>query len=331
MNRTRIYHVCLSSHEEVMFRSASDMIMGFNCLAAAAISTESRLLADGFMTTHYHFLVQTSSLKELLYRCRYSYVRYFNSKYQRKGRLGEHNFFILEVDGFHHTLAALNYVNRQGLHHGLAATPFGYLHCSANSYFRSDLGKNWSPPLLPDKYRNRYLPSNIKIPVKYRMSADGLLLREDVLDVAWVEQHYVNPKNFLFQMNRVADRNDIVNQEKENNYPPVTMETIEAGVPDFVLNEAKSNEYGKVNRSNMTDIELCSLIDDKLLPKIIKDGEKTSIYLLSETKREELCNRLWQKCCEGKWRKESKGIFTNKFVSEAQLCRCLCIMPSAAV
>ena len=331
MNRTGIFHVCLSSHEEVMFRSASDLIMGFNCLAAAAISTESRLLADGFMTTHYHFLVQTSSLKELLYRCRYSYVRYFNSKYQRKGRLGEHNFFILEADGFHHTLAALNYVNRQGLHHGLAATPFGYAHCSANSYFRSDLGKTWTPPLLPDKYRNRYLPSNIKIPAKYRMSADGLLLREDVLDVAWVEQHYVNPKNFLFQMNRIADRNDIDNQEKENRLPPVTMETIEAGVPDFVLNEAKTNEYGKVNRSNMPDLELCSLIDGKLLPKIFREGEEPSIYLLSEARRKELCAWLWKKCCEGKWRKEAKGIFANRFVTEAQLRRCLALDPASAV
>ena len=331
MNRTGIYHVCLSSHEEVMFRNAADLIMGFNCLAAAAISTESRLLADGFMTTHYHFMVQTSSLKELMYRCRYSYVRYFNSKYFRKGRLGEHDYFCLEVDGYHHTLAALNYVNRQGLHHGLAATAFGYPHCSVNSYFRSDLGKTWTPPLMQDQYRHRYLPSNIKLPAKYRMSADGLLLREDVLDVSWVEQNYVNPKTFLIMMNRTADKNDILNQKQENGQPPVTMETIEAGVPDFVLSEAQSNEHGRVNRSNMTDLELCSLIDGKLLPKIFKEGQEASIYLLAESRREELCSWLWQKYCEAKWRKETKGLFANKYITESQLRRCLCVSPPSAV
>ena len=106
MNKTGVYHVCLSSHDEVMFRSAADLNMGFNCLAVAALFTGSQLLAEGFMTTHYHFLLRTSSLREVMFRCRYAYARYFNIKYHRSGSIGEKRYFWLEIDGLYHTLSA---------------------------------------------------------------------------------------------------------------------------------------------------------------------------------------------------------------------------------
>lgn len=331
MEKTKIYHVCLSSHEEVMFRSAADLNMGFNCLAAAVISTDSRLFAEGFLTTHYHYLVQTSSLKELMYRCRYAYTRYFNNKYFRRGRLGEHNYFKLEVEGTYHIQAALNYVLRQGLHHGLAASPFGFEHCSANSFFCKDLGKTLTPPLLRDEFRRRYLPSNIKIPSQYRMSAEGLLLRKDVLDVAWVEQNYITVKNFLFQMNRLPDERDLQAQKEENGRPPITMEAIEAGVPDFVAKEARNFEYGKVNRSKMTDLELCSIIDNNIVPILSKGKEQSSIYLLPEPSKIELFESLWKECRQARWHNHANGPFANKYITESQLRRCLCLPPVSAV
>lgn len=329
MNKTAIYHVCLSSHDEVMFRSADDLNMGFNCLATAAMYTESRLFAEGFMTTHYHYLLQTTSVREVMQRTRYAYTRYFNAKYGRKGGIGEKKPFCLEIQGLHHTIAALNYVIRQGLHHGLAATPFGYPYCSANAYFRSDLGKA-CPPLMRECNRYKYLPANVKVPATIRMSADGALLREDVLDVAWVEQNYISPRSFLFQMSKVTDEKDIQKQKDENSLPPVTMEAIETGVPDFSLKEAKDFEYGKVNRSNMTDLELCALIDGQLIPKLFKEKPGTSLYLIPEARRAELCEALWRKCREARWGNGTKGVFANKFVTEFQLRRCLCIKESSA-
>ena len=129
-------HLCLSSHKEIMYRDEEDLIMGFNCLAFAVLETETRLLGEGFMTTHNHKLVQTDNVVALSQKDRYAYSRFFNAKYSRSGRLGEKYVFEVEVTGIHHTTVALNYVLRQGLHHGLAATPFGYPHCSVNSFFR---------------------------------------------------------------------------------------------------------------------------------------------------------------------------------------------------
>ena len=157
------------------------------------------------------------------------------------------------------------------------------------------------------------------------MSADGLLLREDVLDVAWVEQNYISVKNFLFQMTRPADERDIQNQKNENLLPPVTMESIEAGVPDFAAKESSGFGYGKVNNWKMTDLELCSIIDSRLIPKLLNNKPQTSIYMLPESKRGELFDYLWNESCKSRWQNASKGLLAGKYVSESQLRRCLCI------
>ena len=315
-------HLCLSSHDEVMYRSEADLIIGFNCLAIAVLETESRLLAEGFLSTHNHSLVQTDNEKELAFRSRYAYSRYFNTKYKRRGRLGEKEFFILDIEGLHHTLAALNYVNRQGLHHGLATTPFEYMHCSANAFFRKELGKDFEPKLMADSKRNRYLPSNVYLPSKYRMDESCLLLREDIIDIAYVKQLYISPRSFLLQMNKVTDPRDLEEQRKENDTPPVTMDAIETGVPDYDANTARHCEYGKVDRSRMTDIELCTLIDVRIIPD--GQGERTTIYDLPLFKRERINEWLLKESRRGRYDRKN-CILGDKYITENQLRRCLCL------
>ena len=196
----KTFHISLSSPDEVLFRCEADLIRGFNGLALASLETDSRLLADGFPTTHFHSLLQSDCPAEVITQSRYSYSRYFNARYKRKGRLAEKRGFILEVDGYYHTLAALNYVNRQGLHHGISPTPFGYRHCSANAFFSKQLGKAAPSELMPAPQRYKYLPKGIHLPASYRMDTSGLLLREDILDIAQVEAIYVTPRNYIYQM-----------------------------------------------------------------------------------------------------------------------------------
>lgn len=71
----KIYHLCLSSLREVLFRNEEDFIIGFNYLAEAAFYTESRLLADGFMSTHWHNIVRTEVPDELTASFRYAIDR----------------------------------------------------------------------------------------------------------------------------------------------------------------------------------------------------------------------------------------------------------------
>ena len=106
----KAFHLCLSSHKEVMYRTEADLIMGFNCLALAILETDSRLLGEGFMPTHNHKFVLTDCFEELTRRERYAYTRYFNTKHFRQGRLAERQCFSLEVEGIVHTQTALSYV-----------------------------------------------------------------------------------------------------------------------------------------------------------------------------------------------------------------------------
>ena len=319
-------HLCLSSHDEVMCRCEADLIMEFNCLALACLETEARLLAEAQMTTHAHSLLQCDDYKETMHRTRYSYARYFNAKYCRKGLLGEREYFSLEVDGLHHTIAALDYVLRQGLHHGLSSTPFEYPHCSANAFFRKSLGKVDAPPLMPQNKRYLYLPGKKHLDCdRYRMSAGGLLLRQDILDTAYVEEIYLSPRTFLFHMNKISGEGDLQKQLDENGDKPVTVETIEAGVPDFDAKNLKILEQGKVDRSRMTDLELCSIIDNVFVPRFFKGGEPASIYLLSQSQRAKIYDVLWQECLSSRFRPSRGGFLQGKYITGSQLERCLCL------
>ena len=309
----KTYHICLSSHDEVLFRNEADLNYGFNCLALAALETDSRLLADGFPTTHFHGLLQTDNPAEAMRRYRFAYARRFNNRYKRRGRLAEKHAFTLLVDGFHHTMSALNYVNRQGLHHGLSPAAFGYPHCSANVFFAKDLGKQQNMPMMPDSQRYKYLPKGVSLPSDYRMDASGLLLREDIIDVALVESYYVTPRSFLYQMNRIGDEMSQKEQKEEaSSSPIITLDLIEQGTPDMDINQLLRNENGRHDPNLISDLELCSLIDDTLLPKYCNG---ITLYEASLSQRAFLYDLIWKNL----WRARHKRTY------EAQLRRCLCL------
>ena len=132
-----------------MFRDMEDYHRGFNCFALALHKTGSTGLAEAIMATHTHQIVQTDRPAEFIYHFRRPYSLYFNHKYQRSGQLGEDIHFTMEVVGHHHLLAALSYVLRNALHHGVAPIPYAYPHCSANAFFRREMGKFLDEKVLP--------------------------------------------------------------------------------------------------------------------------------------------------------------------------------------
>lgn len=305
------YHISLSSHNEVMFRSESDLIMGFNCLAMGVLETDSALLAEGFLSTHFHAMPMTVCPDELLRQFRYAYTRYFNAKYHRRGRLGQRTPFVMAVDGFYHRLTVINYLNRQGLHHGIAPTPFSYKHCSSNSFFKDALGKKQAPELLPEQQRYKYLPGRGPLPLQYRMDASGMIMREDILEVALVESMYGTPRNYLYQMNRVGDEIYREDQKAEESTTPlITLELIEKGIPELDVAQLLRNENGKHNPANISDIELCELTDSYYLPLF---STADTIYEASVSDR----IRIYRGISSDLWATR------HKRTTEAQLKRCL--------
>lgn len=302
------YHICLASHDEVLHRSVEDYIYDVNCFAVAVHRTDSRALADAFMSTHDHSCVQTDDIKYFSFIRRNAYTRYFNAKYERKGRLGDTDCFITELEGIRRIVTAVSYVNRNPLHHGLTSTPFGYKYCSANAIFRRELGKGSIEPAANQHIRHRFLPRNCSLPDSFRVDESGMILQDDIIDVRYVEELYVTPRSYLYMMNRYSDEKWMKEQLEEDPLrPAVTLDMIEQASLDESVECMKSNEHGRVNLSSMTDLELCGIIDNEYVPLY----GKSSVYHLTDGEKAEVGNKLWSRF--------------RRSVSEKQIRRCLIV------
>ena len=281
----KTFHLCLSSKEEVMFRSEDDYRWAFNTCALALARTESESLAYAHMSNHQHHVVRTSRPGKFMQSMRLSYTRHFNAKYGRRGPLGEGEFFCLEIEGINHLLAALSYVKRNALHHGVAPTPFSYPYSSANSIFSRERGLECNETLLHRRHYHRFVGRNVEVPEHYRMTESGLFMPADVLDVRQVEHIFVTPRSFLYYMNRLSGEEWIREQtEDPGGNPPITVDTIEEGTALTTAEMLLRNEKGRADYQKMTDMRLCSEIDG-IVSRYF--GVK-SVYALSYSQRTEL-------------------------------------------
>ena len=285
----KTYHLCLSAGDEVMFRDLEDYNRGFNSFAIALYKTNSTGLVESFMSTHMHILIQTDSPKDFMMCFRMLYTMYFNKKYERSGKLGEKLHFTLEVVGYHHLLAAISYILRNALHHGVAPIPYAYPHCSANAIFMREMGKRPEENLLPQKSYYKHLGRAAEYPDSYKMSRNGVFLRESVLDIPQVENLFVTPRMFNFYMSRKSSEEWEAEQGKDlNNLPPINILSIENGVHTDSLEKLLVFENGKADYRKLSDIDLCTEIDRNILPKY----GKMSIYQLSSEEKRYIANHI---------------------------------------
>lgn len=300
----KTYHLCLSAGEEVLFRDEEDYNRGFNGFALSLYKTSSTGLVESFQSTHCHMIVQTTDPIGFMYSLRQSYSKYFNHKYLRHGRVGEKHHFTLEVIGLYHHLAAMTYVLRNALHHGVVPIPYAYPHCSANSIFRKEMGKWSQEKLLDERHFYRFVGRKAEWPSHYKMSENGLFLRECVLDIIQVENMYTSPRAFNYYMSRKSGEEWEKEQEKDKlDAGPIRLENIEAGIKDQTLEKMLINESGRADYRKTSDIDLCTYIDRKLLPKY----GKASVYHLTRREKQEIGNFLY-----------------NQYrITEAQIRRCL--------
>ena len=285
----KTYHLCLSAGDEVMFRDLEDYNRGFNSFAIALYKTNSTGLVESFMSTHMHLMVQTYSPKDFIMCFRMLYTTYFNKKYQRSGRLGEKLHFTMEIVGYHHMLAAMSYVLRNALHHGVAPIPYAYPHCSANAIFMQEMGKRPERNLLSKKSYYKYLGRKAEYPDSYKMSESGVFLRESVLDIPQVENLFVTPRTFNFYMSRKSSEEWEVEQSKDlYNSPLINIQSIEKGVNTDPIEKLLLFENGKSDYRKLSDIDLCTEIDRNIL---LKYGKK-SIYQLSSEEKTHIANHI---------------------------------------
>ena len=285
----KILHLCWSGGDEVLFRSEEDYRHGIICLCLAAVKSDTRLLAYCFMSNHVHMCVNSERTEYFIKCFRYAYSRYFNSRYFRKGRLGERNFFILEIEGLYHFLTAIAYVLRNPLHHGICSTPFEYEFSSVRAAFRKELGYVNEVSYMPEKKLYRYLPDRNLLPETVKMNIHGLIMPESVIDVYDLEHQFSTARSYLYFMNRISGKNWEAEQAEDmNGRPPIRIEDVEQGVRGLDMKTLLSNEYGRSNYKSMTDIEVCHEIDIN----IVKSFGTVSVYRMTRSQLKEVARIL---------------------------------------
>ena len=300
----KTYHLCLSAGNETLFRDEEDYNRGFNSLALALYKTDSTGLVESFQSTHFHLVVQSENPADMMYAMRQSYSKYFNRRYQRSGRLGEKHHFQLEISGLHHHLAAMTYVLRNALHHGLVPIPYAYPHCTVNAIFRKEMGKTHIEKELNQNSFYRFVGRKAEWPSHYRMNDKGLFLRESVLDIVQVENMYATPRAFNYYMSRKSGEEWEKEQEKDNiEARPIRLEDIEQGIYGQTKEKMLIYESGRSDYRKISDIDLCHEIDRNIIPKY----GKASVYHLSRTEKEQI----------------GEFLFRTFRIGEAQIRRCL--------
>ena len=272
-----------------MFRDEEDHGVFVNLMALRAFVSDAEILADAEMSTHFHSVVFAEDPMLFASALRMSYTKYFNHKYDRKGRMGQKYTFSQKIDGFNHQMVALSYVLRNGLHHGAAPTALGYAYCSVRELFAKEIG------LSSERFRPfsradmaAYLPRYSAFPDHWQMDESGVFLRKSFMELRRAEQYYGSARNYLYQMNRLTDESWKEDQQKDNTGQPVTLSMIE-GADEKSIAQMLNNEHGRnFNPNRLQDMDVCRLIDHDLLPSF---GVR-SVYLLSDSQRQRLARQL---------------------------------------
>lgn len=284
------YHICFTSHGEVMFRDEEDHGMFVNLMALRCYSMKADLLVEAEMSTHAHLNIFSDAPTRYAGVLRMSYTKYFNAKYGRKGRFGEKYTFLLKVDGLNHQMVLENYVLRNGLHHGAAATALGYPYCTARELFAKDLGYPQEAAVRRSRAEiAAYLPPKSVFPDSYEMNAAGVFVRRSFMEIRQAEQCYGSPRNYLYQMNRLTDDSWAQDQLRDGTGAPITLSMVEQ-VDEKSIAQMLNNEHGRqFSRSRLQDMEVCRLIDQDLLPGF---GVK-SVYQLTSTQQKQIARQLY--------------------------------------
>ena len=284
------YHICFTSHDEVMFRDREDHGMFVNLMALRAFSHDTEIVVDSEMSTHVHLGVFSQEPQRFSAALRMSYTKYFNRKYGREGRMGEKYTFQLKIEGHVHQMVFQSYILRNGLHHGASATALGYAFCSVRDLFVEDIG------LVPEKavplsraVMRSYLPRHAEFPDQYQMNEHGVFTRRSFMELRRAEQYYGSPRNFLYQMNRLTDESWSREQLSDATGAPLTIGDIERTDEKSIAQMLKNESGRYFSRTRMQDLDVCRLIDKDLLPSY----GVPSVYLLNDSQKRQIARLLY--------------------------------------
>lgn len=281
------YHICFTSHDEVMFRDEEDHGVFVNLLALRAYAEDADIIVDAEMSTHVHLNAFTNKPQHFASNLRMPYTRYLNRKYGREGRLGQKYTFVLKISGDVHQMILQNYILRNGLHHCAAATAFGYEFCSVRDLFAEDICLLREQPVAWSRSEiASFLPRHSDFPDEYQMNEKGVFIRRSFMEIRLAERYYGSPRNYLYQMNRLTSEDWIQEQQKDQTGAAITLKDIEPADEKTIADMLKNESGRNFSRTRLQDLDVCRLIDKDIL-----QGAKT-VYQLTDSEKKRIGRQL---------------------------------------
>lgn len=282
--QSNIYHLCNLS-PKVIFRNREDYLNAINRLAACAYETSTEVWAYAFMSTHFHFIVRSDNIDDFIKLFRVNISRLHNNKY-----LSHIQVCISKrcLAGKGEILTAMNYVLKNPMHHQVTEVAFSYPYSSAHLYYRVQMTMN--EPLFAARYKfSMKKPSELDsrtcrklfgshiLPDEYLISDGKVILPECFVKTGIVERLYESVRGFIYNMNK-----------------PMAEELKMFGSDTDSVN---SNETDISLFGELTDTQVCEIIDRYITPKTYTQITPEELVALSEILRREGVNKYQMARC----------------------------------
>lgn len=293
MEDIRVYHICVSCKNGLMFRSRQDYIRFINNMAILAHKYRIRILAYAVMSNHYHIGVMADDAGRFLKSLRTGYSNYFRQKY--KSGLPKVSCKVQETFGNLHIVTVLSYILRNPVHHGIVGHPFAYPYSSASCYFAYPdmLYSMGNAPAL--------MRSGTVVPDGYGSDGEGMFNPRLIVDVRMTENLFVSSGRFMYFMSRYSGPKwEHEQTEDRASVEPVTLVSVEG-------EEADTDMFLKYERGHgrllVPDQILCEWVEKETAERFGKE----SFAMLDWKERQALSDTM-----RYRWK-----------VSEEQAVRCL--------
>lgn len=128
-----LYHVtCRGNNQQKIFKFKRDRKKFLWILREVKKRLPFKLYAYSLMPNHYHLMIETieASLSKIMHLINNTYVKYFNTKYKKRGHLFEDRFYSIVVDKESYFWELSRYIHLNAFRAGLAKRPEDYLWSS---------------------------------------------------------------------------------------------------------------------------------------------------------------------------------------------------------
>ena len=286
-----LYHICLTAHSEVLTRNLDDVRALTNGIALAAYRSDTEVMTDSVMSTHLHANANSDNTERFVTSFACSQTKSFNTRHSRKGPLFDPGHFVRRLEGPYHIQMALSYGLRQGMHHGVCATPFAYPWSTCNSLFVRERGACEEMPRFHTRNElNQFFPKNADFPDVWEADRNGILLRKSFEQLEMVQNWYGTARAYMYSMLRKTSQEWLDEQRKDNvDSPLITLDLIEKGYSSEDVSKMLLNEGNpKYVKKEMDDMSLCQIIDNEMIGRF----GVGSVYQLDSKQKSKLADEL---------------------------------------